>query len=323
MSGIYIWGTGCGAGELSALLPERVEISGFVDSFPMADTFLDKPVLLPEQLKAAEPELVLVSARASAAILSKCQELGIERDVLLFTKNSVRLEDMNTSYYAAQKLLGADAVAALIPSYHAVREPMKKYAGPLSARDYENDYVRIRTLEAVCRRLDSVPGAAAELGVYKGSFARCINALMPERKLYLFDTFEGFESSEAAREKRLGNLSEGVEAAHKNTSLNKVMSLMPNPTSVQPMPGYFPESLNGLEDVFAFVSLDADLEESTFAGLEYFVPRMAEGGCIFLHDYDSHEFAGVRNAVERYEAEHGKFHALPLCDVNGTLVICL
>ena len=323
MAGIYIWGTGCSAGELCAALPERVELAGFVDSFPMSDTFMDKPVLRPEQLCDAAPELVIVSARAASAILDKCLELGIERDVLLFTKNSVRLEDMNSSYAAAERLLGSETVAALIPKYAAVREPMKQVETPLGPRDYENDYVRIKTLELVCRRLEDVPGAAAELGVYKGGFARCINALMPGRRLYLFDTFEGFESSEAMREMRLGNLSAGVDAAHKNTSLDKVMSLMPHPRSVQPMVGYFPESLGGLEDKFAFVSLDADLEESTLSGLEYFVPRMSAGGYIFLHDYDSHSFAGVRKAVERYEKAHDlKFRALPLCDVNGTLVLC-
>lgn len=323
MAGIYIWGTGCGAGELVSRLPENLNIAGFVDSFPMSDSFMDRPVLRPEELSSLAPELVIVSARQSSAILDRCMELGLERDCLLFVKNSVRLEDMNSDYQRAARLLGSETVAELIPAYHAVREPMRPFESPLDARDYENDYVRIKTLEQACRRLENVPGSAAELGVYKGSFARCINALMPERRLYLFDTFEGFESSEAMRERRLGNLSEGVEAAHRNTSLHKVMGLMPHPQAVQPMPGYFPGSLKGLEDRFAFVSLDADLEESTLSGLEYFVPRMVEGGYIFLHDYDSHSFAGVRKAVERYEKAHElKFRALPLCDVNGTLVLC-
>lgn len=324
MSSVYIWGTGCGAGELVSRLPENVKIAAYVDSFPMADTFMGAPVIKPEALKELSPELVIVSARAASAILEKCMELGIERECLLFVKNSVRLEDMNKSYARAEKLLGKDFVEGLIPRCHAVREPMKKLSGPLSGRDYENDYVRIKTLELCCGYIKAVPGAAAELGVYKGGFARCINALMPGRKLYLFDTFEGFESSEAAREKRLGNLSEAVSEAHKNTSLDKVMSLMPHPEAVQPMPGFFPESLKGMEDSFAFVSLDADLEESTLAGLEYFVPRMSRGGYIFLHDYNSHEFAGVRNAVERYEKAHKmRFNAMPLCDVNGTLVLCM
>ena len=47
--GIYVWGTGCGASELleSGLEPDRV--TAFVDSYPCGDTFLGKPVLLPEQ----------------------------------------------------------------------------------------------------------------------------------------------------------------------------------------------------------------------------------------------------------------------------------
>ena len=323
MSGIYIWGTGCGAGELVSKLPPELELAGFVDSFAMADTFMAKPVVKPEELAKLSPELIIVSARRSEDVLDECLKLGLERDRLLFTKNPCRLEDMNTSYARARELLGADLVDGLMPRLHIVPEPMNRRPTPLDVKDMENDYVRVKTLELCCRRLESLPGAAAELGVYRGGFARSINALMPGRKLYLFDTFEGFESSEAMRERRLGNLSAGVDAAHKNTSLSKVMGLMPYPESVQPMVGYFPESLNGLEDKFALVSLDADLEESTLSGLEYFVPRMVPGGYIFLHDYDSHSFYGVRKAVERYEAAHDlKFHALPLCDVNGTLVLC-
>ena len=47
---IYVWGTGCGASELieQGLEPER--IGAFVDSFPSGNSFLDKPVLLPEEL---------------------------------------------------------------------------------------------------------------------------------------------------------------------------------------------------------------------------------------------------------------------------------
>ena len=45
--GIYVWGTGCGASELleQGFALERVET--FVDSFPMGETFLDKPVIIP------------------------------------------------------------------------------------------------------------------------------------------------------------------------------------------------------------------------------------------------------------------------------------
>ena len=46
---IYVWGTGCGASELleRGFTLDRVE--AFVDSYPMGNTFLGKPVLLPQQ----------------------------------------------------------------------------------------------------------------------------------------------------------------------------------------------------------------------------------------------------------------------------------
>ena len=80
----------------------------------------------------------------------------------------------------------------------------------------------------------------------------------------------------------------------------------------------------GLEgERFALVSLDADLEESTLAGLRFFLPRMSAGGYLLLHDWNNPKLPGVRRALARWEAEHGRLAAVPLCDVNGTLVIAV
>ena len=320
--GIYIWGTGCTAGELIEKLPGSLDIRGFADSFPTADAFMGKPVVSPEALAALSPELIIVASRHTDEILRRCSELGIERSRLLFVKDSFRLADLNSGCDSALRLLGPELLRSLIPACRIVRE--SAYGGSaLDGRDLENDYVRVRTLELTCEMLTDVPGAAAELGVYRGGFARCINALLPGRRLYLFDTFDGFDSAEAQHERQLGRCSEGFIEAHRDSSLERVLALMPYPGQVTPMPGLFPASLNGLEERFALVSLDADLEASTYAGLDYFVPRMNRGGFIFLHDYSS-PLAGVRAAAERYQREHGlRFHALPLCDVNGTLVLCM
>lgn len=43
---------------------------------------------------------------------------------------------------------------------------------------------------------EEVPGNLAELGVYKREFAKHLNYYMPDRKLYLFDTFEGFSEQD-------------------------------------------------------------------------------------------------------------------------------
>ena len=56
------------------------------------------------------------------------------------------------------------------------------------------DYVRISLLELVSYEIRDrkILGSVAEVGVYKGDFAKYINYFFPDRKLYLFDTFEGF-----------------------------------------------------------------------------------------------------------------------------------
>ena len=47
------------------------------------------------------------------------------------------------------------------------------------------DYIRLSTLELVSNQIESsnLSGAVAELGVYKGKFARYINQYFPNRKL--------------------------------------------------------------------------------------------------------------------------------------------
>ena len=315
---IYVYGTGCGAGDLidSALPLEKV--TAFVDSRPMGDSFLGRPVILPEELARRRYDLILVTSRQAEAITRHCESLGIDPNKLFFLKNHAALADRNRCYETAEQVLGADFVEKLRSSQRLIRTPLWSEGEPLPASELEGDYVRLKTLEALCRELDGIPGAAAELGVYKGGFARCINQLLPERTLYLFATFEGFDPQEAA------GYGEGFVSAHRNTAAEQVLSALPHPGMAVLRPGLFPASAAGLEVSFALVSLDVDLEESTLAGLRWFLPRMSPGGYLLLHDYNSPRLPGVKAALRRYEAACGqRLHAVPLCDVNGTLVLSM
>ena len=64
--------------------------------------------------------------------------------------------------------------------------------------------------------------------------------------------------------------------------------------------GYFPETTVGIEEAFCFVNLDFDLYNPTYAGLEYFYPRMSKGGVILIHDYFSVGWTGVKQAVDEF-----------------------
>ena len=69
--------------------------------------------------------------------------------------------------------------------------------------------------------------------------------------------------------------------------------------------GWFPETAKGLENErFCFVSLDTDLYDPILAGLEFFYPRMVNGGVILIDDYFDKLTIGVAKAVESFCAQN-------------------
>ena len=164
-----------------------------------------------------------------------------------------------------------------------------------------------------------VPGAVAELGVYRGALAAELNRLFPERSLYLFDTFSGFDPRDVAVEGE-GGFSRAAVGDFADTSVDAVRQRLPFPDRAVFRVGYFPETARGLDESFAVVSLDADLYKPILDGLHWFYPRMSRGGYIVIHDYNNARFTGVRQAVREFCEEHGVF-VVPLSDLHGTGII--
>ena len=182
------------------------------------------------------------------------------------------------------------------------------------------DYVRLATLELISDeiRKKNLKGNVAELGVYKGKFARYINLYFEERKLYLFDTFQGFDERDIHTEKKEGFSSGSQNFA--DTSVESVLSLMPYPDKCIPVKGFFPKSAAGIKDEYVFVSLDADLYEPIYEGLNFFYPSLVKGGYIFVHDFNNDNYPGTRQAVERFCAENN-ISFVPIPDSAGSAII--
>ena len=186
----------------------------------------------------------------------------------------------------------------------------------------QSDAARENTLilASVLAQKECIKGNVAELGVYRGKFAKELNRYFPDRTLYLFDTFEGLPTQDLEFDAQKG-YSKHKASYLQNTTVDEVLGVMPYPEKCVIMKGYFPESIQGLEDTFAFVSLDPDLYRPILDGMRYFYPRLQEGGIIMIHDYSSPFFTGVMEAVKDYEEEIGK--VLPKTPVGDLMSIAI
>ena len=190
------------------------------------------------------------------------------------------------------------------------------------ASDFARWDVRGAAVRLIAEEIErrGIRGSVAELGVYRGDMAAVLNEAFPDRTLHLFDTFEGFTASDVATE-HVHGYSEAQNGDFSDTDANAVLARLSDAEMAVVHKGHFPETFAGCEsESFALVSLDADLYEPTAAALPLFWDRLASGGAIIVHDYNSARFAGVGAAVREFCAA-GKIYPLPLCDLHGSAVL--
>jgi hypothetical protein len=161
--------------------------------------------------------------------------------------------------------------------------------------------------------------SVAEAGVFRGEFAKLINECFPNRKLYLFDTFEGFSKRDLKYE---AHNSIAAENRFDATNEQLVIKKMKHPNTVVIKNGYFPETALDVREEFLFVSLDMDLYKPMLEGLKFFYDAMIYGGVILCHDYYSTEYPGTKQAVEDYEKLIGmKLLKLPIGDQYSIAIV--
>lgn len=339
MKRIIVWGTGNNARQMMKdHCFDAAKIVCFVDTYRKIDSFEGFPVIIPEDIQKYEYDWIVISLAKPEEVYEKCKSLKIDDEKIIIVYNTI----MKGHEYHSQNIkLVRDQLPKLGELMDSVREiynqcaPVRRchidYESEFepAIRDYYNDreYIRVRTMGLAADEVRQIKGDwdVAELGVYQGSTSRLISLLFPEKNIYMFDTFESFDRIEADKEIEEGYCDDSFVDIFKNTNVERVKEIMPYEDKCIIRKGLFPETAKGLEDNrYGFVSLDVDLENSTYAGLVYFVPRMIEGGYIFLHDYNHAKLKGVRNAVKRYEEDNNiKLSKVPICDSDGTLVLAL
>ena len=86
-------------------------------------------------------------------------------------------------------------------------------------------------LRHAAQRLEAlgVPGAAADVGCYQGDVSWQLSALMPERTLYLFDTFTGLDARDVAVEKEKQPDTTARPGRYADAKAEGVLARLPNP----------------------------------------------------------------------------------------------
>jgi O-methyltransferase len=180
-----------------------------------------------------------------------------------------------------------------------------------------------------------VEGALVECGVWRGGsvMAMALTLLRlgaADRDLYLFDTFSGMpgpgdrdESSPYdgysihRRWKRAGANWNRVSA---DTVRSAVESTGYPPERIRLVPGRVEETLpRQAPERVALLRMDTDWHASTRHQLEHLYPRLSLGGVLIVDDYG--HYAGARQAVEEYFAEHGARPMLTRIDYTGRIAV--
>jgi O-methyltransferase len=150
----------------------------------------------------------------------------------------------------------------------------------------------------IARKLKCVSGDIVECGVRFGKSTFFILGGTPERRMEVFDSFEGLSApSEVDGE----HWTEGGLAVQLDRFKN---SISDHNDRVTIHKGWIPETLGQCRtEEIAFLHLDLDLHLPTKAALEFFYPRMVSGGVIVCDDYGSTLCPGAKLAFDDFFAD--------------------
>lgn len=155
---------------------------------------------------------------------------------------------------------------------------------------------KLKQLRVLLYATSLLPGANAEVGVYRGGVAKLISLLCPDKDLYIFDTFCGILGSTEADYHKNGEFACSREEVVRFIGFDKL----------HVYEGLFPDSI-GTDELpeFSFVHSDTDTYLGTKATLDVFLPKMVAGGIILFDDWLWPNCPGVTTVLSEYVVPNG------------------
>jgi len=204
----------------------------------------------------------------------------------------------------AQMPVSLDNLKSFLPNDHVFLELWPQVS----------DIAILHPLQAlnVVERLDDAlakPGDVIECGIFQGVtsvlMAKLMDIRQSDKKLFLFDSFQGLPEPD-----RQVDASSRFQKGGWAASREEVESLLARFGVLERCiihEGWFSDTLPALSDdqQFCLAYLDADLYSSTVDCLNHVWPRLVPGGVAVFDDYH-HPSGGVRKAVDDWFVETGE-----------------
>lgn len=321
-----------GTGSVSEVLVEEidynnVDIIAFINSNTSIKEFHGYCVIQPEYIINYEYDYIIIASGYYLQIEKLLLEIGIDKDKIIgfifdedesyqgMSRSISEYLDIRYNRNRLQSMLKSDR---LYP---------KLYASVIWKNNcfsqVDKDYVKEQLMFLLASEIERkrVQGAVAELGVFRGDFSVVMNRALPNRKMYLFDTFCGFETADVNEDDNVKNKENELLKFH-DTSEELVLSRL-NIQEGQCVikKGWFPDTFDLYDEKFCFVSIDLNMYQPILKSLELFYPRVSVGGYILLSCYNAPFYEGTRKAIIDYCDRLG-INFLPIPDLYGSAIIC-
>jgi len=187
----------------------------------------------------------------------------------------------------------------------------------------------LRTIYEVAIVADMLDGEVAEAGVYKGGASYVIASVMRHKIVHCFDSWEGLPDIHEFDVVTRGScINPETFSPNTHKTLKHGWGKSDPPYEllskfgdrIQFHKGWFKNTFSDCNDSrFCFVHIDADRYESTKQSLEFFWPRMVQGGFIIIDDYKFCITPGVTPAVDDF-LQDKKFDVW-MCDTKPILKV--
>ena len=148
-------------------------------------------------------------------------------------------------------------------------------------------------------------GDICELGCWRGlsayQLASNLQSIDFRGTFHIFDSFEGLSEYEDIDipEGNVWNLEE--KRKQFACSLENVQMNLNDFSFMSYHKGWIPDRFNDVKDkMFSFVHIDVDLYQPIYDSMQFFYPRLVDGGVMVFDDYGYIQFPGAKKAVDQF-----------------------